>query len=178
MVFGFSMLLTFDSFFADVLADNSLALRGRGYQLSHPHQVVSCSRESEYPPDSINSSMPSLAHHRDGLHPAEDFFYSLSFVLAYCISNVPGCSFVYRTRVVAIGVLSNMRSNIQLSQLGNQAFGVVCLIASHCYPSAFTNLTSELDCHLTLRKSVRLGKASLYYKSVSILRKHMTKVCQ
>src|SRR5258707_10639990 len=178
MVLGFSMLLTFDSFLADVLAHNCLALRGRGYQLSHSYQVVSCSRESEHPPDSINSSMPSLAHHRDGLHPAKDFFYSLSFVLAYCISNVPGCSFVYRTRVVAICVLGNMRSNIQFSQLGYQAFGVVRLIASHCYPSAFTNLTSELGCHLTLCKPVRLGKASLYYKSVSILCKHMTKICQ
>ena len=82
------MLLTFDSFFTFDPAKICLALRRFGYQLSHPYQVVGCRRESKDPPDPVNSSMTSLAHHPDRLHPAEDFFDALPRALTDRIADM------------------------------------------------------------------------------------------
>jgi len=100
-------------------------------EIPHPHQVVSGGREGKDPTNFEDAAMPDLPHERNGLQPSEALFNSLPLDLADPIAGVPDCSRINRAPARPIIVLRHMRGNVHVPTLGDEALGVVSLVACH-----------------------------------------------
>ena len=58
-------------------------------QVSHSQQIVNRGRPGEHPFHPLATPVANLAHQADGLHPAEDLFHPLAFLLADDVTGVP-----------------------------------------------------------------------------------------
>lgn len=79
-------------------------------QVLHSHQIVTNCRERPF--ETRRAFVSGLLQSSYCLHPAKDFFYSLTSSLAYLVSNVTGC----RTLVRVAFLMRNVWRHVHFSQ--------------------------------------------------------------
>jgi hypothetical protein len=104
---------------------------GSLHHISHLYHVINCDSEGKHPACSICCpNIPRLSQKSHGLQPAKDFLDALPFPLTDRVSSMPRGAFINSTRSV-FGVLSHVRSNIEVSRLPDKLLRIISLEASN-----------------------------------------------
>src|SRR5260370_10155510 len=135
-------------------------------EVSHSDQVVGRRGELEHPADQIRPSMSGLAHQPDCLHPAEDLFDALAFLLAHGVTGMTRDSAVNGTG--AFGrVLRDVRGDIHAPAFMNEVYRVVVLVAAE--GSRPADLAGHHNGSFAFRRSCGLGHAGVDDQPVAVL---------
>src|SRR5712692_10910939 len=110
--------------------------------------------------------MSGLAHQPDCLHPAEDLFDALAFLLAHGVTGMTSGSAVDGTGAICV-VLRDVRGDIHAPALMNEVFRVVVLVTAE--GSRAPDLADHHKGSFTFRRSGGLGDAGVDDQPVAVL---------
>lgn len=101
----------------------------RSQEIVDSHHIVQRQGKLEHPSNTLSSTMTSLLHQTDGLHPSEDLLDKLPLPLTCLVPGMSNCTTIDSTGTVR-GILCHMRCDLQPTYDSNKVSCVVMLVRS------------------------------------------------
>ena len=115
-----------------------------------------------------------LVHRTDELAPAEVLLDAPSLALADLVVSVSGRASIDGTAPIAVGVLRNVRLDVDASARRQQALGVVGLVRTHRHALARSGDAGQhLRGHVALGRAVLRARLHFDNKSVAVVGQHV-----